>query len=198
LTERGYKVAVLKSTKHRNVFKEKEGSDTDIYKRSGAGAVGLVEPERLTLFVERKIEPESLERLLSGFDIAICEGFKSSKIPKIEVIRKDREEHSLHREVENLIGVVVEEGGKSGIEGEAPVFPREKPERVADYIEDRFLKGKEESEKGVADVRLIVNGREVPLKRFVRHNLSSLVLGYLSSLKGLESPIAEVEIHIKY
>jgi len=189
LVKRGYRVAVLKSTKHREVIKDREGTDTYRYKEAGAGAVGLVEPDRLTLFMEiEEREPLYLAFLLFGdYDLVVCEGFKGSQVPKFEVVRKEFRERALYRNLENLIGVVSDFPLE---DREIRRFSIERPEEVADFIEEEFLKEREKT-------ALFVNGKKVPLKRFVQESLKGVIEGYIGALKGIESPIKKVEVRFK-
>ncbi len=189
LVKKGYRVAVLKSTKHRGVIEEREGSDTYRYREAGAKGVALVEPENLTLFMELKErDPVYLAFLLFGdYDLVICEGFKSSSVPKFEVVRKEFKEKTLYGKLDNLLGVISDfEINQEGIRR----FPLNRPQEVAEFIEREFLSQKEETE-------LFVNGKKVPLKRFVQESLKGVIEGYLGALKGIEKPVEKIEIKVK-
>ena len=186
LKERGYRVGVLKSTKHEEVIKDTEGKDTFRYKKAGAPSVGIVTPKELILFKEvAKVELPHLAFLLfSDCDIVICEGFKSSNVPKLEVYRKELKEAPLFKKVPNVIGVISD----TEIEG-IRNFPIEKPEKVADFIEEEFLKRKEDAE-------LFVDGKKIPLKPFVRSALKGVILGFVKTLKGIGKESCKVEIRL--
>ncbi len=189
LSRKGYRVAVLKSTKHKGLIKDREGSDTYKYKRAGAEAVGLVEPERAILFIDLEDrDPLYLSFLLfSNYDVVICEGFKRSKVPKIEVVRKEFKDKALYRELEGVIGVVSD----FPVEGKGlKRFSIERPEEVAQFIEEKFIKRKER-------VSLLVNGKKIPLKKFVQDSLRGVIEGYIKTLKGIESPLERVEIRFE-
>jgi len=186
LTRRGYRVGVLKSTKHRGLIKDVPGTDTYRYKEAGALRVGLAEPERLTVMGEYTVkEPSYLAFTHFGdCDVVICEGFKSSNLPKFEVVREELKEKMLGRELKNLIGVVAD----FEVEG-VKTFPIDKPEKVADFIEERFIKG---GPKAV----MFINGKEVPMNRFVQESLKGVIKGFISALKGIDEPLKRVEIRI--
>ncbi|WP_457681598.1 molybdopterin-guanine dinucleotide biosynthesis protein B [Thermovibrio sp.] len=187
LTEKGYKVGVLKSTKHKEVIKDKPGTDSAKFKEAGAKGVAIVEPESVILFREVEVrDPEYLAFLLfPDFDVVICEGFKRSPLPKFEVIRKEIKEKALFRELENLLGVISDfkvEGVKN--------FPIDDPSLVASFIEEEFI-------KGVPKTSLFVNGRKVPLKRFVQESLKGVIEGYVSALKGIEPEVKRIEVKVR-
>ena len=186
LKEKGYKVAVLKSTKHKNILKDTEGKDSFKYRQSGALAVGIVTPEELILFKDiGKINLQHLAFLLfSDCDIVICEGFKRSDVPKFEVYRKGIQESPLYPELSNVIGVI------SDTElPDVKNFSIKEPEKVADFIEKEFLGKKEEME-------LFVDGKKIPLKPFVMAALKGVVLGFIKNLKGVDRRSSKVEIRL--
>ncbi len=189
LQRRGYKVGVIKST-HHEITEERRGKDTQLYLSDNVESVALVTPTR-TLF-NGKIErnPEYIAfKFFSGFDIVICEGFKKSSLPKIEVARREISSKTLFEsgEIENVIAVVSDfkvEGVKN--------FSFEQYREVADLIEEKFLKSEDE------DVDLFVNGKKVPMKFFVRNTLKGIVKGYIKNLKGTENARKiEIKIEIK-
>ncbi|TCK03342.1 molybdopterin-guanine dinucleotide biosynthesis protein B [Phorcysia thermohydrogeniphila] len=188
LKERGYRVGILKSTKHEGVIKDTEGKDTFRYREAGTPAVGIVTPKELVLFKDvGKVELPHLAFLLfSDCDIVICEGFKSSDVPKFEVYRKELPEPPLFKKVSNVVGVISD----TEIEG-VRNFPIEEPEKVADFIEEEFLKRKR-------DVELFVDGKKIPLKPFVMSALKGVVLGFVKSLKGIEENSSNLEIRIRF
>ena len=52
LKAKGYKVAVIKSTKETGIIVDQPGTDTDLYKKSGADAIALLAPDQL--IIQRK------------------------------------------------------------------------------------------------------------------------------------------------
>ncbi|MEO2066122.1 MAG: hypothetical protein ABGX17_06425, partial [Desulfurobacteriaceae bacterium] len=69
-------------------------------------------------------------------------------------------------------------------------FSIERPEEVAQFIEEKFIKRKER-------VLLLVNGKKIPLKKFVQDSLRGVIEGYIRTLKGIESPLKRVEIRFE-
>ncbi len=188
LKEKGYKVGVIKSTKEEIEFKDTPGKDTHKYKNAGAQGVCLLSEKGALLYGELgKIEPEYLSSVMfREFDLVICEGFKKSSLPKFEVYRKGLKEPPLFKELENLLGVVSDCKFK-GVKN----FPINKPQAVAEFIEENFILGEKE------EALLFVNGRKVPMKPFLRGILKEILLGFLKPLKGIEYPVRELLVKVK-
>ena len=191
LKKKGYRVAVLKSTKHKGVIKDTEGKDSYKYKEAGADAVGIVTPEELILFQKiGKINLKYLSLLLfDDYDIVICEGFKHSDVPKFEVTRKELNQPTLAGQVENVIGVISDykvEGVKN--------FSIDKPEEVAEFIEKTFIGRREDQFPD--EVELFINGKKVPMKHYVKETLREILFGFVKPLKGIEYPIEKMDIRI--
>ena len=97
----GYSVGVLKhdGTDH---ISEIEGTDTDRYRKAGAGCTCVYSDTRYVLSADAAEGEASAERMLrlisSGKnppDIVILEGFKKSAYPKVEVVRKEAYQKSV-------------------------------------------------------------------------------------------------------
>jgi len=63
------------------------------------------------------------------------------------------------------------------------------PETLALYLEDLFPKDKEE-------ITLFVNGREIPMKAYVRETLREILFGFIKPLKGIDWPVEELEVRV--
>ncbi|MEO2068657.1 MAG: molybdopterin-guanine dinucleotide biosynthesis protein B [Desulfurobacteriaceae bacterium] len=190
LKEKGYRIAVLKSTKHENVIKDTEGKDSYKYKEAGANAIGIITPSELILF--KKLEDFDLEtlasKLFSDYDIVICEGFKKSKVPKFEITRKDIKEPLLVKNLENVIGVISDY--EVDIDGVLK-FPLDNPQKVATFLEEKFIKDRNEK------VELFVNGNKIPLKPFIRSMLKEILFGFIRPLKGIEETVKSLDVRIR-
>jgi molybdopterin-guanine dinucleotide biosynthesis protein MobB len=91
LVKRGIRPAVVKHTQHKNISADVEGTDTRRMWDAGAHSVALVTPDSVVHWQRSEREPELAEVLstITGVDIIILEGFKSSSVPKIEVLRRE-------------------------------------------------------------------------------------------------------------
>ncbi len=134
LKERGYTVAVVKSTKELGLLADQEGTDTAIHRQMGADAVALAAPDRLIITLEK--QPKDLldiaNRFFVDMDIVIGEGFKEAKnVPKIEVHRGGT---LLREQVQNVIAIASDRT----VSGEN-IFALHELSRLTDFIEQRFL-----------------------------------------------------------
>jgi len=136
LKAKGYKVAVIKSTKETGIIVDQPGTDTDLYKKSGADAIALLAPDQL--IIQRK--PTAMELvqlaqiLFPEVDIVIAEGFKHAQgVAKIEV-RRDPEAPLLWQQVSGVIALATD-FPEDGLQ----TFPIDQCHEVADFIEEKFI-----------------------------------------------------------
>ncbi len=190
LKRRGYRIATVKHDVHGfNI--DIEGKDSWRHKQAGAEMVVISSPQKVGIVkdVERDLNLDEIRgRYIQGVDLIISEGYKKDRHPKIEISRKEVSETLLSTPEEGLIAVVSDNYFDIGV----PVFGLNEVDRVADFIEKRFLK-----EKVSEDVMLRVNDRPIPLTPFVKSILKETLRGFLSALKGCEN-IKEVEIKLLY
>jgi molybdopterin-guanine dinucleotide biosynthesis protein B len=134
LKERGYRVAVVKSTKDSGLFPDQEGTDTAIHRQTGADAVALLTPERMVITVEQQEKdlPAIARRFFADMDIVIGEGFKeAADVPKIEVHRGGLR---LRGQVNGVIAVASDCGLL-----EDNSFGLHESGSIVDFLEKRFL-----------------------------------------------------------
>jgi len=123
LRRRGLRVSVIKHGTHTFNL---DPANTDTYRHFHEGEaerVAMIAPDRFAL-VSRwsdPLTPEAVaERYMSDADIVLCEGFKVSKLPKIEIVRRSVHARSLHED-----GVIAPET--------LLAFVTDAPEAVAGY-----------------------------------------------------------------
>lgn len=143
LKAKGYKVAVIKSTKETGIIVDQPGTDTDLYKKSGADAIALLAPDQL-IIQRNPLAMELLQlaqMLFPEVDIVIAEGFKhAAQVPKIEV-RRDPDAPLLWKQVDGVIAVA------SNLPHEGiQTFLLDQGREVADFIEKVFIAQQENSE----------------------------------------------------
>ncbi len=188
LKERGYRVAVIKSTKERGIPFDRPGTDTHTHRQAGADAVTLVAPDQMVIFsgpLDMEIA-QLAKRFFPGMDIIIAEGFKHAPgIAKIEVTTGG--EPLLRDQVEGVVAVV----------SDAPVrgvlFGRDDTAQVADFIEQRFLRNPGKKEEKLV---LLVNGRKLTLNGFVQEALAGTITGFVRTLQD-SGEAREIEIRIR-
>ena len=135
----GYRVGVIKSTKETGIVVDQPGTDTALYKATGADAVALLAPDQL--IIQRRppaLELVSLVPLLfADMDIVIAEGFKqAAQVAKIEV-RRDAEAPWIHQQVAGVIAMASDLplGHGHGLH----CFGLAQSRELADFIVHRFL-----------------------------------------------------------
>ncbi|MCW5201232.1 molybdopterin-guanine dinucleotide biosynthesis protein B [Desulfobulbus sp. F4] len=135
LKERGWRVAVVKSTKDSGIFSDQAGTDTAIHRQAGASAVALFSPERLCITVDNQAKDLTAiaRRFFADMDIVIGEGFKeAADVPKIEVFRGGGPR--LRGQVSGVIAVASDCGL-----AEKNSFGLDESGVIADFIQERFL-----------------------------------------------------------
>ena len=134
------RVAAIKHTQHQEL--DASGKDTDRFRRAGISTVGLVGPAGCALYLYED-QAEGLEGLmeiispLGPFDLILLEGFKRSRWPKIEVVRK-----SIYPELvsspEELVAVVADFSLPCGV----PQFGFGEEDRLAAFVVDRLKRNR--------------------------------------------------------
>jgi len=189
LKERGYRVAVIKSSEHQGVIFDNPGTDTDKHRQAGADSIAFVAPDQLVLMTRNSGLPllTLAHRYFSDVDIVIGEGFKqASHVAKIEVLRNTTER--LSGKVRGVIATATNQD----ISGDY-IFRLGESREITDFIEKRFLCDHcSGSERAV----LLVDGRRVVLKDFVQEILASTVTGFVDSLKATKNA-SEIELRIR-
>jgi molybdopterin-guanine dinucleotide biosynthesis adapter protein len=189
LTARGYRVATVKHDVH-GFEVDREGKDSWRHKRAGAHTVVISSPQKVAVIrdVDRDLTLEEIrDKLIQDVDLILSEGYKKDVQPKIEVFRKEKHEQLLCSKEDHLVAIASNRSFDVGV----PCFDLEDMKGLAGFIEETFLRpGQRES------VVLKVNGRRIPLNRFVKGFLVKTVAGMLTSLKGCDAP-EKIEIFIE-
>ena len=188
LVLRGYRVATIKHDVH-GFEVDREGKDSWRHKQAGAHTVVISSPRKLAIIRDADHDAdlgELRDKYIQDVDLILSEGFKRNPHPKIEVFRKELHRELLCSREDNLLAVATDQPLEIGV----PSFGLEDARGLADLIEEKFLRGEK-----APQVRLKVNGKEVPLSPFVRRSVIGTVRGMVSSLKGCDSPqTIELEI----
>jgi len=139
LTQRGYRIGTIK---HAHAFSvEREGKDTWRHRKAGAD-VSIASTQGEVVIVRKvspNIQPEEIVRsYVTGVDLVLVEGYKRSKIPKIEVHRHEVGEELFCQGNESLIAVASD----TELSVEVPRFHLDDDQGIADFIEQKFLNSK--------------------------------------------------------
>ncbi|MCK5181639.1 MAG: molybdopterin-guanine dinucleotide biosynthesis protein B [Dehalococcoidia bacterium] len=143
LKKRGYRIAALKHS-HCGVEIDHPGKDSWKFTQAGSDAVCISSPDKVAfirnLNCELKVE-EITPILGSEFDLVLAEGFKKSKIRKIEVHRKELGD-GLICSPEELSAIVTDSPTDTLIADgfKLPIFRWSDTAAIADFIEKNFLR----------------------------------------------------------
>jgi len=195
LVKRGYRIGTVKHDVH-GFEVDREGKDSWRHKQAGARSVMIASAARIALIedVDRDLPLEVIrDRYFRDVDMILTEGYKRGTMPKVEVSRRERSAELICSGEDDLVAVVSDQDHEVG----APVFRPEEISALADRIEQNVLAAARTrpplSQPG--GVRLLVDGRPVPLSPFVDNFIRRTVCGMISSLKGCASP-REIELTI--
>jgi molybdopterin molybdotransferase len=140
--KRGYKVAAVKHS-HGEMEIDHPGKDSWKFSQAGSDAVCISSPDKLAFIknLDRELSIEEIMPIIGpGFDLVLAEGFKKSKIPKIEVHRKELGDDLLCSP-EELSAIVTDASLETLIaDGRKPsVFRWGDTVAIADFIEKNFV-----------------------------------------------------------
>ncbi len=189
LKNKGYSVAVIKSTKETGLVLDTPGTDTFSYREAGADAVTLIAPDQMVMTTKNpgKELTTLAHRFFADADLVIGEGFKDErKISKIEVSRGDTV--LLRDQVSGVIAIATDRD----ISGDY-IFRLNESREIAQFIEKRFLVENHQAE----EVLLLINGRKVAMKGFVQQALAGTVSGFVHTLKNPVDEITTIELRIQ-
>jgi len=134
--KRGYRVAAVKHS-NRRVEIDQPGKDSWKFAQAGSDAVCISSPDKLVL-IESVDRDSSIGEILSmvgsEFDLILAEGFRASRIPKIEVHRKELGRDLLCAN-EQLVAIITDEALDIGV----PQLPWGDVVAIADFIEKSFM-----------------------------------------------------------
>jgi molybdopterin-guanine dinucleotide biosynthesis protein B len=137
---RGYRVGTVKHDTHGfNI--DHEGKDTYRHKASGAEAVLISSPWKLSFIKDSKEDlalDQLIDKYMADLDIVLTEGYKRANKPQVEVFRSAAHNCPLHvkGEQNTLIAVMSDVPLDLGV----PALDIDDVQALADMIEMRFLK----------------------------------------------------------
>jgi molybdopterin-guanine dinucleotide biosynthesis protein B len=134
LVAHGIRVAAIKHSGHPHGF-DVPGKDSDLLLRAGAEAVAVQGPAQLAVFgPPRPGGARALTRLLPKVDLVLVEGWKSERLPRIEVHRRSVDRTFLCAEGAGFIAVVADDPPPRAL----PIFAPDQVEPLADFLIARF------------------------------------------------------------
>ena len=184
---RGYRVGAVKHA-HQTVDLDAPGKDTWRFSQAGSDVVAVSSPSRITIFNNLDHEPvleETVMLLGVNYDIVLAEGFKTARAPKIEVCPTGKPGDMVCSE-SDLRAVISD----AKLPVKIPLLGRDEISRIADFIENEIIATLPD------DVSILVNGKSLPLKRFVKDIIASSILAMIGTLKTV-GIIRMASIHIR-
>jgi molybdopterin-guanine dinucleotide biosynthesis protein B len=145
--ERGLRVSTVKHT-HHSVEIDHQGKDTWRMKKAGSFEVVLVSDSEMSL--QRTFEQnsqmtvhEAIAQMYEGVDWVFVEGFKSSDLLKVEVIRpQEGLMNPFFLSDDFVVAVAYSENTDLPVTTALPVLPLDNAEIIADWLinqQDRFV-----------------------------------------------------------
>lgn len=205
LTEKGFSVATVKHIRREGFTIDTKGKDTWRHANAGAGLVVASSDLETTFLIKKPMELEGVVELIErnfSFDAILVEGFKSSPFPKVALGEIEEEENTIFKYQGNEDEI--EEYLKSKIELERiyntlPLLDCEECGLDCASFAEKVLFGEMKVEEckhyGRRNIRITVNDRRIPLKRFPAEILGNAVIAMLSSLRGVgEVKSATIEL----
>ncbi len=181
-----YTVGIIK---HAGEFNEKE---SDTRKFSTLYQTGFISPEKSGIFFP---EEKTLEEILSYLhvDIVLVEGFKENRsFPKITCGEYD-DDLAIGSDQEDIDALIEK------IENYGFKLPNENCGQCGYTCEEmasRIIRG--ETSPGecqqLTDTEIRVNGKPIPLNRFVSNLVKNVVTGVVDSLSGTEKGTIEITV----
>tara|TARA_B100001057_G_scaffold342562_1_gene343484 strand:- start:288 stop:806 length:519 start_codon:yes stop_codon:yes gene_type:complete len=138
LTRKEIKISSIKHT-HHNISVDKRGKDSFQHRESGAKEVIVGGKQNWALIHNgEKDENNTLDDLLEKFssevDLVLVEGFKKSKIPKIEVYNSNLKKIPISLSDENTLAIIYDKIDKKIVNSTLPKFNFNDTERIAKFI----------------------------------------------------------------
>jgi molybdopterin-guanine dinucleotide biosynthesis protein B len=140
LKGRGFKVGTIKHAHHGFAI-DREGKDSWRHQQAGADITAIAGPEKTALVVNTPIARlEEIRSLMAGVDLIIAEGFKSERMPKVEILRHAAHANPLFLEDPDLFALVTDIDLALPAGNRFAVFGLEEIPALVDLIVARFLK----------------------------------------------------------
>jgi molybdopterin molybdotransferase len=140
---RGYKIAALKHSHCGVIEVDQPGKDTWKFAQAGSDAVCISSPRKLA-FIKKSDHDLRIDEVLPiigpEFDLVLVEGFKKSKLPKIEVHRKELG-NDLLCSPEELSAIVTDGSLDTPLADsyKLPILSWADTAAIADFIEKNFV-----------------------------------------------------------
>ena len=194
LTIKGYKVATVKHIPEPNFTIDTKGKDTWRHAEAGARTVISVAPNELTVFRKGDTTKHSLEQIIRNCEddaeIIILEGFRKligqdPKVLKIVAVKTIDEvlEASKHfKPILTFVGPISTEVKKLKI---PYVDVLKEQKKLVDLVNEKIAASVERKRKHKKKLRIRIDEHVLPLNPFVQKIMRNIILGMISTLKGV-------------
>jgi molybdopterin-guanine dinucleotide biosynthesis protein B len=211
-SSRGIKTGTIKHTAE-NMELDTPGKDTSRHKGAGAKASAILQDKAAAIFIDEHLTLLDAVSRLGNLDFLVIEGFKSLNTnARVLVPRSDEDLTALRNGLE--IAVVRMPSSDLSKDLNLPIFNISEAHALANLILDKaypvlpgvdcngcgyddclslgkaILSGEATALKctrNTANFQLSINGNAIPLNNFVRQSFSSMLLGFVRTLKGGEN-----------
>jgi len=140
LKRRGFRVGTVKHAHHGFAI-DREGKDSWRHQRAGADMTALAGPDKTALIINTPVEElEDIRRMMPGMDLIVAEGFKSARLPKLEVLRRAVHANPLFLEDPCLFALVTDVAVPPPSANNLAVFGLNDIAALADLIVQKFLR----------------------------------------------------------
>ena len=176
LKQRGYKVAIVKHSHHKDDL-DTAAKDTWRFTKAGSALSAINSLDHLAIYrhIDSFFDPQEISNfILWDYDIMLTEGFKGSNYPKIEVHRSEQGKELL-TDPKHLLAVVTDEP----LDINVPQFSRDNVAGIADIIEKTIISQSREN-----DVDLVVNGTYTPISPSLKDLLSRTLIAMIPNPQG--------------
>lgn len=136
------KVAVIKHDIH-GFEVDREGTDTYLFRETGAAAAAIVSPWRTAIIEEQETPLGELIEHFAAYNLILVEGYKQEHYPKLVLLR-GTEDITLLEQSSHICAIVQSEVHEKGLLVEQayislPCFHRNEVEQIAKFITQTFL-----------------------------------------------------------
>jgi len=176
LKKRGYKVAIVKHSHHKDDL-DTAAKDTWRFTKAGSALSAINSLDHLAIYrhIDNFFDPQEISNfILWDYDIMLTEGFKGSHYPKIEVHRSEQGKELL-TDPEHLLAVVTDEP----LDIDVPQFSHDNVVGIADFIEKKIISQNTEN-----DMDMVVNGIYTPISPSLKDLLSRTLIAMIPNPQG--------------
>lgn len=139
LKQRGYRMGTVKHAAHGFAV-DREGKDSWRHQQAGADIVAVAGPDKIAMVINTPDDIlDTIRGMMTGMDLILAEGFKSARMPKVEVLRQAVHANPLFLEDADLFALVTDVAVPPPAANDLSMFGLDDIPALADLIAERFL-----------------------------------------------------------